>query len=181
MELALRGLSTMAVEVFGSGARLPLKRLNTLKPEAQTLVGAHSAGVTSLTATATQLRGRAVKGSTFTVAGVTGTYAASADASAGVNNQVTVTFTPALAGPALNGAAVTWSQPYAEHSFLRMKGAREEDTDDQVGKGTQVFHLAYDAALPAPDPGDFLGGLRIKSAETVGENLRYRVVVEGAR
>lgn len=173
-----RAGSTRNIRRAGGGATSTLRRKNTLLVNLTLAAGALS-GALSVTAAAAGLAGRVAAGAKFQIAGVAGTYTVAADAAVS-GGQIVLTLTVGLAGAAALGAALTWTQKYAEHSYLRAKGRTTEEDKGLVDSGTRVVHLAYDATKPAPKEGDELDGLPILQAETIGELARYRVVTGAA-
>lgn len=173
----------------GKGLTYSLRRKNRFLPGLSlTLAAAASAGATSISVTTSgglkSNSGRAVAGATFTLASVAGTYTVAADATA-TGNPLTITFTPALpVGGAANGAALTWVAPYAEHTYQAMNGAAQRTTDEKmVAAGERVRWLLYSSTVPAPAPGDDLGGLAIKSVDPIGSGstaTRYKCIVGAA-
>lgn len=174
------------VRRFGDGLTYSLRRKNSLA-KALTVAAAALAGASSISFTASGgLRkndGRVVKGATFTLAGVAGVYTVAADATVTVNPLV-LSFTPVLAGPVAQGAALTWTQPYAEHAFKAMNGSSQETTDENmVAAGELVRWLLAEAGLQTPEAGDDLGGLAIKRVEPIGPGAspsRFKVIVGAA-
>jgi hypothetical protein len=180
-----RAMSNRIIRRFGGGLTYALRRKNSLS-EPLKLSAAALAGATSATVTGTRVLrkgdGTVKKGATFTVAGVAGTYTVAADATV-TGNPLTITFAPVLAGPASQNAAVTWSQPYAEHSYEAMNGRSQVKTEQQlVADGELVRWLLYSADLPAPAVGDALGGLTVQNVEPIGAAgvARYKVTVGAA-
>lgn len=174
------------IQRFGGGLTYALRKKNSLA-KALTLSAAALAGASSITVTTPgNLRrndGKVVKGATFTLAGVTGTCTVAADATV-TGNPLTITFTPVLAGPAALGAALTWSQTYAEYTYAAMNGSSQEQTEEQmIAAGELVRWLLADSSLPAPETGDELGGLSVKRVFPVGPSAtpsRYKVIVGAA-
>lgn len=177
------------IKRFGGGLTYSLRRKNSFVPgKVLTVAVAALAGLSSISLTASGgLRkndGEAVKGATFTLAGVAGTYVVAADAPV-TGNPLVLTFTPPLAGNVALGAVLTWAQPYALHTFQAMNGSAQELTDENmVAAGELVRWLLADAALPTPEAGDDLGDgttwEAIKKVQPVGSGAlptRFKVFV----
>jgi hypothetical protein len=178
--LGYRDLMAQAVGHYGDGATLTLRQDNTVRA-ALAVYGAVSGGATSLVAAGGNEKGDVVTGSKFSVAGVSGVYTV-ADASTAVAGRLTLNFTPALAGPAADGAALTWTQTYGETSYPIMSGHREDFSKDEIERGVETFALPWLAAKPAPrDKGnDLLGGKKITKVQPLdagGGVSGYRVTV----
>jgi hypothetical protein len=153
----------------GDGGTVVVRRRHTLKsqrkgtPAVSGLLlmvnGAHLAGVTSLSLHATQLTGVLPKGCRFTIAGNPTIYTASAAAEA-VSGALAVPLTTALAANAADGAAVTFTQPYADYSFFRQRGRVDADVlDSGERESTKSFHLSALTTTGEafePLPGDLL-------------------------
>jgi hypothetical protein len=163
---------------FGDRSQSVLRRANTIR-EDLALYGSATVDASSLTAAGGHASGAIRQGAVFEVAGVAGSYAVLADAAA-VNGRVALTFAPPLAISASDGAAVTFSQPYGEHIYLRMNGKQDELTEEEVQKGTKIRVLEYRPDAPEPEVGDLLDGLPITKVEPVdagGGVSRYRCTV----
>jgi hypothetical protein len=172
------------IQRIGRKATAVLRKQNDIPPTVPMQVaGTAAAGTTQLTADAqikTKL-GRAVKGSKFTIAGVTGSFTLS-EACESALATIVLKFTPALpTGGAANDALITWTQTYADWTFYQMRPAQTETTDKAVEKGTRVFQLAYKSGNEAPEVGDTLAGLPVIEVKPIapggpGTESRWRVV-----
>jgi len=150
--------------------RAILRRKNTILPGTLKLSAPVVSGALSLTAIASTgtLAGKVVTGSVFAIAGISGTYTATADsqASAGV---ITIAFTPAIpvGQSASTNAAVTFSQPHKEYSYPVLNRQVSAEDAARVDAGLQVRLLPFTPGLVAPDNGDLLDGIAIKEVRTV--------------
>lgn len=158
--------------------RAVLRKKNTATQPAA-LYGSAASGATSLTIAGGSLSGRIVAGALFGVAGVTGTYAAVSAVEVAANHRATFSILPALAGPAADGSAVTWTRPYMEYRYPAMNGATESTEKEEIPVGTRIRVLQYMPGFPAPEATDLLDGMPIATASAVGsgEPTRFRVVV----
>jgi hypothetical protein len=160
---------------FGGGLKATLRQKNTLTAEAHVWGGA-AAGAESLIATAGD--GTVVRGSSFSVHGVPGTYTVAEDSST-AGGKITLSFSPPLAGTAADQAAISFVKPYGEWTYPVMDGSGIAEVDKEVVGGRQIRVLAYQAGKPAPrQHGDELDGLPITGVDAVGNPpTRYRLTV----
>lgn len=167
----------------GGGSTATLRLRHTLANSVQGkvisalfLVGAHPAGVLSLTADAQALTGVIYKGVQFTVAGSATIYTASSRARA-ASGQIVITFTPALAANALDNATVTIVQPYGETTWDAAKaGESAENTEggsgDSAARGVRLALAVGDNAgvdIPVGALCTYSGrGYRVEKASSPG-------------
>lgn len=178
--LAYRDLMAQAVGHYGDAGTIVLRQANTIKGPLG-VYGAFPAGATSLLAAGGGVKGDVVQGAVFEIGGVSGSYELT-DAAAAVNGRLTLNFSPTLEESATDGAAVTWSQPYAETPYPRMSGHREQSEAEEIERGIETYALAYLPGKPAPrDRGnDTLGGKKITRViplDAGGGVSGYRVTV----
>lgn len=125
------------------------------------------AAALQLKAATGKLTGRVVKGALFTIAGVAGSYEVLADSDASAAGVVALTFTPVAASGASTGAAVTFTQKYAEVSYPYLNRQASDEDTKAIDEGQTVKLLPYDASKPAPEQGDLLNGDPIKRVQTI--------------
>lgn len=163
------------IQRVGGRLKATLRQKNTLTSDAHVWGGA-APGAESLIATAGD--GAIVRGSSFSVHGVSGTYTAASD-SASTAGKITVSFSPPLAGPAADQAAITFTQPFGEWIYPVMDGSGIAEVDKEIVGGRQIRVLPYQAGNPAPrHHDDELDGLPITGVDAVGNPpTRYRLTV----
>lgn len=170
------------IREYGGGQTKTLRKVNTALV-GFSVMGAVAGGATQLIAdiAAGAQIGKIVKGSTFTVAGVSGTYTVAVQVES-TTNAITITYTPALAGPAADNAAITWTQRYADWTYPCMLGKQEEIiSEDSVRTGKRVYVAAWVSGNEPPEVGDLFAGLPVVGpVEPVGPDgnvSRYRITV----
>lgn len=152
-----------------SGRQAPtLRRQNSLVV-APVLNANLSAGASSLQlkASSGRLTGRVVKGSRFTITGVTGTYEVLADATTSAAGVLTVIFTPIAASGAAVGAAVTFTQKYHETTYPYLNREASDEDVKAIDEGQTIKLIPYDASKPAPEQGDLFDGDPIDRVRTI--------------
>lgn len=165
----MSNLGQRASRLIERRARLSatLRRQNSLVV-APVLNANLSAGASSLQLKgASKLTGRVVKGSRFTIAGVTGTYEILADASTSTAGVLTVTFTPVAAGGASVGAAVTFTQKHYDTTYPYLNREASDEDVKAIDEGQTIKLLPYDASKPAPEQGDLFDGDLIDRVRTI--------------
>lgn len=151
------------VRHFGDRGTVTIRRPHTLKsqrkgePLATLLVnGAAVAGAATIGLRATQLEGRLVTGCKGTIAGNATVYTTTGvtDAASGVLAAVGIT--PVLAANAADGAVFTFTQPYADYAFYRMRGDERSAVSEGLERTGRILHLSAQAAPTTPEQGDFV-------------------------
>lgn len=179
-------LAEWASEVIQSRARgtITLRRPNNLSPS-PVLALAVSAGQSSLTLKAAgsgRLTGRVVKGSQFTITGVTGTYTVLVDAETPTTGLLPVTLSPSIpvGQSAAIGATVTFSQPYAESSYPFLRRDSLSEDEKAIEGGSQARLLPFISTKPAPKQNDRLDGAPILKVKTIDADdgvAYYRCII----
>jgi hypothetical protein len=138
-----------------------LRRQNTLL-DAVVLDAPIGEGDTSasIKKASSRLTGAVVAGSIFEIADISGTYTVTEDAQVPPTGVLDLSFSPAIpAGEsALAGAAVTWTQNYAEVTYPAVVRQASDEDRKTVSEGRSVLLLPYDKDKPAPRPNDQING-----------------------
>lgn len=183
--MSISSRATALIERRAQGRTLTLRRRNTLNTS-PVLAASLSAGGTALTLkhsnSSLRLTGRVVKGAVFSISGVTGTYTVLIDSEAPVSGILPIVFTPAI--PALQsaaiGAAVTFSQSYADSTYPYLRRASLEEDEKMIEGGSQARILPYSPTRPAPRQNDELDGTAIKAVKVVDADdgiAYYRCII----
>lgn len=149
---------------------LTLRRSNTLAPTNPPLLAEASAQdstrVLLKSATSLKLTGRVVKGSTFQLSGITGTYTALIDAEA-VNGRIEIFFSPALPQLAPLNTIATFTQTYSLVQYPKLERTITTADKQIVESGDRVYILPYISTKPAPEQIDQLDGIPILRVQLV--------------
>lgn len=183
--MSISACAISLIERRAQGRTLTLRRRNSLTAS-PVLSAPLSAGNSALTLkhqnASLRLTGRVVKGSTFSVSGVAGTYAVLIDTEAPLSGIISLVFTPAIpAGQsAATGAAVTFSQSYSDISYPYLRRASLEEDEKMIEGGSQARILPYSSTKPAPRQNDELDGTAIKAVKVVDADdgvAYYRCII----
>lgn len=156
--LAGRELMARRVRTDGGNARVTLRRSHGLRATGSGLSlavsGAHSSGASSLSMTASGLRGDVPAGVVLTVGATDYEVQAAALVEAGV---LSVSIDPVLAGALSGGEAVTLSQTYGDAGYYVARDSLRLDQFEEYARANErVLRLAADGAVRAPRIGDLL-------------------------
>lgn len=157
-----RSMTDRLIRHFGGNATVTLRKRNKLKNKASgssapTLTVSIEAltGASSLTIGATNLEGKVVKGSKLTIAGSATVYTVQAEATASANT-VTLTLSPVLSQTAIAGAAVTFTQAYADYPFRKLRGEFKETDSETLREKARKIHLSAQGATVEPEVSDVI-------------------------
>jgi hypothetical protein len=150
--------------------KISLRRSNNLAPTnpppLAEAAAQDSTRVLLKSATNLKLTGRVVKGSTFQLAGITGTYTVLIDAEA-VNGRVEVFFSPALPQLAALGTIATFTQTYIDIEYPVVRRSITTVDKQIVESGDRVYILPYISTKPEPEQIDQLDGIPILRVQLV--------------
>jgi hypothetical protein len=166
------GVAASMTTAPGESRTATLRRSNSILFTELALDGVALAGATSLVARRDNLSKWVRAGARFQVAGVTGAYEVAADSQAEAD-AITLTFAPALAGPAADGAALTFTRTYGESPRTRVPSTSASRDEKNVASGLGVVLLEW--ATPEPTQGDQLDGREIVEVLSPG-NAYHHVV-----
>ncbi len=162
---AYAAMMSRNIRHFGDRGTVTIRRPHTLKsqrkgePIGGTLLlvnGAFAAGAASISLRATQLEGRLVTGCKFTIAGNATVYTTTGQTDAASGVLTAVGITPVLAANAADGTVVTFTQPYADYTFCRMRGDERSAVSDGLERTGRILHLEAQDATTIPEQGDFV-------------------------
>lgn len=183
--MTISSRATALIERRAQGRTLTLRRRNSITAS-MVLAAPISTGNTALTLkhqnSGLRLTGRVVKGSTFSISGVTGTYTVLIDSEAPVSGILSLVFTPEIptGQSASTGAAVTFSQSYSEVTYPYLRRASLEEDEKMIEGGSQARILPYSSTKPAPRQNDELDGTAIKAVKVVDADdgvAYYRCII----
>lgn len=159
------GARAMVDQVIGfmaPGVTVTLRRNSNLRHQvnstaisALTVASAVLAGVTTIDLEADSLAGKLIAGATFTIAGNATVYTTTANVEAEAGELAAVTFTPALAANAAEGAVVTIVQSYSDQVYRAHQAALDRESVSATIDGlARRLELAVDPGARAPEEND---------------------------